>query len=602
MRATFYEALEVPSTAESSAVRAALRAILRRYWSVPRDPSGDTEEAVRFVALGSAILGDEQRRAEYDAQARRGVTTNPWRVGNDGAAIVGADMNALGLPGSHGAQSDNLSVAIGESRLLPAVHALTDPLPEKTEWESAPAMIAALLVALCALGFAYWWLAPLFSTLVVAALLVGLLVVGTIIGVQLRIATNELSGFTLARLVVTKWRRESSVFIGNPAPAQDTAWIFRLRVMELTRSAAGYSSAPNMAIRAFARLTDYAIVALALVLLLKLTAWLFALNADVIAILTSPLVLPILTVLLAIPLEAISVSARRRTPGKYLMGVVVVLASTQPDDCAEPTRSQLSFRRAVSVASSGLFFGFWPLLLARLNAIEKALRVTEGSWESAGDSVVVTRAAPSPMRAAAVVVVLAVATGVFALWWTDALRLAERAKLWLPSTASVPTPQSSAPAVPPPTLPAPVPAAVEPLPPQNVATPSDRQSSVVAPSKSANSLPSNPPTTVTPPPPAIQTSEFERQTALAQARRARIDAAEKRAAAARSSGSYAGLQGVCERWTEDQPGSAEAWRCLGLARAQAGGGRDALPALRQALKLDPNDAQVEAAIFKILRP
>jgi cytochrome c-type biogenesis protein CcmH/NrfG len=62
------------------------------------------------------------------------------------------------------------------------------------------------------------------------------------------------------------------------------------------------------------------------------------------------------------------------------------------------------------------------------------------------------------------------------------------------------------------------------------------------------------------------------------------------------------LQGVCERWTEDQPGSAEAWRCLGLARHQAGAGRDALPALRQALKLEPNDAQVEAAILRILRP
>ncbi|TAG82525.1 MAG: hypothetical protein EAZ21_03755, partial [Betaproteobacteria bacterium] len=307
MRATFYEALEVPSTAESSAVRSALRSILRRFWSVPRDPSGDTEEAVRFVALGSAILGNEQRRAEYDAQARRGATTNPWRMGNDGSAMSGAEINALGIQGSHGGESDHPSLAPGESRLLPAVFALTDPLPEKTQWDSAPAMATAIVGALVALAFAYWSLSPLLPALAVVGVVAALLVIGAVVGVQLQVATNELSGFTLARLVVTKWRRESSVFIGNPAPAQDTAWIFRLRVMELTRSAAGYSSAPNMAIRAFARLTDYAILALFLVVLLKLVAAQFSLSAELVAALLSPLVLPIFTVLLAIPLEAWSV-------------------------------------------------------------------------------------------------------------------------------------------------------------------------------------------------------------------------------------------------------------------------------------------------------
>jgi tetratricopeptide (TPR) repeat protein len=108
-----------------------------------------------------------------------------------------------------------------------------------------------------------------------------------------------------------------------------------------------------------------------------------------------------------------------------------------------------------------------------------------------------------------------------------------------------------------------------------------------------------PPKTAQPP---AAPNEFERQTALAQERRARIERAEKRVAAARSSGSYAGLQGVCERWTEDSPGSAEAWRCLGLARYQAGAARDALPALRQSLKLEPNDSEVEGAILRILRP
>jgi cytochrome c-type biogenesis protein CcmH/NrfG len=93
-----------------------------------------------------------------------------------------------------------------------------------------------------------------------------------------------------------------------------------------------------------------------------------------------------------------------------------------------------------------------------------------------------------------------------------------------------------------------------------------------------------------------------RLSSASQARRARIDGYARQAEAARRSGSYVGLQASCQRWTQDQPGNGEAWRCLGLAQFQTGAGRDALPALRQALKLEPRDAQVESAILSILRP
>ena len=87
-----------------------------------------------------------------------------------------------------------------------------------------------------------------------------------------------------------------------------------------------------------------------------------------------------------------------------------------------------------------------------------------------------------------------------------------------------------------------------------------------------------------------------------QARRVRIEGYAKQAEAARRSSNYGAMQGTCQRWTQDQPGNGEAWRCLGLAQFQGGAGREALPALRQALKLEPKDAQVEAAILSILRP
>ena len=93
-----------------------------------------------------------------------------------------------------------------------------------------------------------------------------------------------------------------------------------------------------------------------------------------------------------------------------------------------------------------------------------------------------------------------------------------------------------------------------------------------------------------------------RLAAASRARMARIDGYAKRGEAARRSGNYGGLQATCQRWKQEQPGNGEAWRCLGLAQFQGGAGREALPALRQALKLEMGDAQVEAAILSILRP
>ena len=93
-----------------------------------------------------------------------------------------------------------------------------------------------------------------------------------------------------------------------------------------------------------------------------------------------------------------------------------------------------------------------------------------------------------------------------------------------------------------------------------------------------------------------------RHAAASRARMMRIDGYARQGETARRSGNYEGMQAACQRWTQDQPGNGEAWRCLGLAQFQGGAGREALPALRQSLKLEMGDAQVEAAILSILRP
>jgi hypothetical protein len=663
MRATFYEALEVPSTSETPVIRAALRAVLRRFWSVPRDPSGDTEEAVRFVALGAGTLTNSERRDAYDVAARRGASTNPWRVTNDGVPIS-EDANVLGASGG---QSDaSLEIAgtnTTEPRLIPAVHALTEALPDAEDWSAPFAYALCAVVLLAAALVASFALSHWLGTGAAVVIALALVVVGGLLATQTKVVTTELSGFTLARLAVTKWRRETSVFVGNPTPQQDTAWIFKLRVMELTRSSAGYSSAPHFAIRLLARLADYAIATVLVLAVFALLRMAIPEASTVFAWLSSPLLLPVFVVLLAWPIEASTVAKWRTTPGKFLLGVVMALPVTQPDDQTE-TRSSYARRRAGTFAREVLCFGVWPLALVRLSTHLRELRVREGRWEAAGDSVTLVREAPLMLRAAAITLIFATGIALFAIWAQNGSRLLSSAakatnELSLPSigeskkgapAGAIPNSATAA-ATAPTTAPATVvnpqtPPSTAPSAETNtigaatatttsgattVATPSPSTATAATPSAPsapavtaavgtavtvAQAPPKKADVAPTPKPPTIETkstvvpktdetrfqSELDRQTAAAAERRKRIDAAEKRVAAARGSGSYAGLQAACERWTQDQPGSAEAWRCLGLAKYQSGAGRDALPALRQSLKLDPNDSEVEGAILRILRP
>jgi hypothetical protein len=628
MRATFYEALEVPATAETSTIKSALRAVLRRFWSVPRDPSGDTEEAVRFVALGAGMLTQVERREQYDTQARRGVSTNPWRTGGDGAS---GDSNLL-VAGSNNGSAQLPTATADAQRAIPTVHALTDPLPELDYWSSGIAYALSAVVLAAAAIFAYFATRQMLGNNGSMLVMLAVLALGLTLAAQTKVISSELSGFSLARLAITKWRRETSVFVGNPPPQQDTAWIFRLRVMELTRSAAGYSSALHIGVRALARAADYALIAFAIVFVSVLIDWTMPTLAAATALLRSPLVLPALIVLLAIPLESVLIARWRTTPGKFLMGVVVSCAVTQPDDQPEPSVARLSTARSVAFARNAMYFGLWPLALLRAREHLRVLRANEGSWEASGDSVSLVRAAPLLMRSSAVSAVVAAALGFAFLWTSDVQRafssLSKTAtEVALPSiknaaqqvSDAVKSTAESLPGTPAPPVTEPKAGGETSGASPTTSTTTSVASTAQTPSVAASTTPAEPnkaaPTTTpqtTREAPNVPNktsgsatgapSDFEKQATIVQQRRARIEAAERGAASARTSGNYAGLQGLCERWTQDQPGSAEAWRCLGLAQFQSGAGRGALPALRQALKLEPNDSEVESAIFRILRP
>ena len=614
MRNSLYDALEVSPSASVSTIQAALRAVVRRFWSVPRDASGDSEEAVRFAALAASILVDPIRRKDYDAALNPGVGAGPWRLPISGATAREAMGARDAAAESISPQSRSLSEDAGElsalavdatpAKSLPGVDALAEPLADGRAW-SSPLVWVALLLACVLLLFACVVLLPdwtefsLPQAVAVAATAIVLSLIAAFAVSRPSEAKGPAAG--LSRLGIIKWRREGSIFIGVPPPQHDTAWIFKLRLMELTRSSAGFITATSVWRRLVARAVDYAWIALAIYGLIAFSDRLIDTVDPLPIMIRSPLILPVIVVLIAVPLEAFALRVLRTTPGKWLLGLMLVTAVTRPADHGQPRLAQLCWARASRAAWTGAALGVWPIAIIRSVNNWRDARDREADWEARGDSVVMARPMTAPAVAIALVVLLATALILASGWRRDYVAFWPYALTWAATTDS----HLSRLLMPQPTDPGDGAARSASNPPELMPAPS---SALPAPAAI------NPPSSSTIPPvasvnPAIAAgqsaateAQMSQQANAAHARRIRIDGYMKQAAIAQRSGNYAGLQGNCQSWTVEQPGNALAWRCLGLAQYQNGAGRDALPALRQSLKLGSKDPQVEDAILRILRP
>jgi RDD family len=607
MRNSLYDALEVNSSSSTNAIQAALRSVVRRFWAVPRDASGDSEEAVRFAALAASILVDPVRRKDYDVALNPGVGAGPWRlpIANRDAPNEGATDSRVF--GEEGGELSQLSVQATVPKALPGVDALAEPLPDGKAWAS-PAIYGVLAATWLLLWYAFARPFPEWFNLgIIEAGLAALISAGVLYAIAAWLSRpQEVAGAVaqLSRLAIIKWRREGSIFIGAPPPQHDTAWIFKLRLMELTRSAAGFITASNPWRRLFARLVDYALIAVVLYFaIVVIDEFVPVMDAGFIFV-RSALVLPVLAVLMAIPVAVVLQQVFGTTPGKWLFSLQMITGVTRPADHAEPSNRQLLWARAIRVAWSGAALGFWPVALFLLPRHMRRARDTETDWEASGDSVVMARPLTTPAVATALFVLVAVGLILLSGWrrdyiafWPQAVSMAMSARSMMENVL----PEKGSAATPPPAE-----VFSPPSPPASASIPAP----LANPPAAAKSAP--PLVTVKPPQPSTPTAtapaqssadaEMAKQTSAANARKQRIEGFARQAEAARRSGNYAALQGSCQRWTEDQPGSGEAWRCLGLAQFQNGAGRDALPALRKALKIEPKDAQAEAAILSILRP
>jgi hypothetical protein len=597
MKSTLYDALGIVPTSSDEEVRAALRALIRKYYAKTRDGQGNVEEALRFINHASRILGDAERRERYDEELTRTADDDDLtpRQSIDNA-LLGDDehteVDAATVPGE--GIGDDVDSELPTTRQdVPATHhpGLTERV---ASFRRSPFLtyglcalvglfIAAAIVVVTPPDIVVVARSVLGSFLVVAAMLGA--VYGIVHGITLLQRRRNAGRSALVPqtdLAILNWRRERSVFLGTNQPQEDASWIFQLRMAELERAKSGRTSEPRPWHRLAARMFDYAIWGLLLALLLSQLRGAGIVPPETAYWLAHPLVAPILVTASFVPIEALLITAVGTTPGKWLFGVYLQF-SISDAYARRDTRTQLTraLGRSVRVWATGIGCGF-PLLAPILVAIahERLTIHQETDWDFAEDCLV-THGPAGVVNTVTGVCGLAAMTWLYGVAWeqplAQSIASAKSAIVSaIPSRASVDAVVSRASSGVQPLLPS---TSVSEL----IRMPSALRDTSVqmkpAPGATANA--------------SAAPDDFERMMA---ARRARTEALKVEAPRALRAGNVRRALELCRAWVDLDLGNAEAWRCLGRAHFAAGDHQEALNAYRKARQHAPGDRTIDADV------
>jgi len=342
MKPTLYEALGLSPSAADSEIKAALRRLVRRYYAKTRAGHTDVEEALRFLNHASHVLGNSQRRADYDSELARGIRSE-------------SSLTTVGDLSAHEIAAPEVTTL---SQIAPSISSLGKVAREKApppeivsvpEWttqivdlrRTRAGQLGGLLAATLIL-LAVWKLAipeggepPIIRF---AAL--GLIMTG-IASVLVYAAVHALSrsiwklpqpetAATIVEGMIPRWRRDHTVFMGTGGPVEDATWLFRLRMAELKRVSAERVSDPQPWTRFFGRMFDYGVWGVLLLGLLGLLRWAGPDAAQFANVLGHPLLAPILITASWIPVEALLLAQIQTTPGRWLMSVYLHYQVSNP--------------------------------------------------------------------------------------------------------------------------------------------------------------------------------------------------------------------------------------------------------------------------------
>ena len=583
MKATLYEALGLTQAASQEEVRAALRGLIRKYYTKTRDGQGNLEEALRFINHASRILSDPARRARYNqelALTAEGATEQ--RIAHFVSNVaVEAEQGAPSQDEVIDAGADPIADAEDEEDETPQRNLHHPGLTERVAsfGRSTGGQLALCVLFGIFIASAIIFVTPADAVLVAKQVLVWVtitllaltLIYGMVHGIawlRRRALRASVPPMPQTDLAILNWRREKSVFLGTDAPQEDASWIFQLRMAELERAKAGRTSEPRPWNRLAARLFDYAIWGLVLALLLSELHSAGILGDEAAFWLGHPLIAPILITLSWLPMEALLIASLQQTPGKWLFGVYLQFSIS---DAYAPrdTRSQLkrALRRAYRVWWEGVACGF-PLLAPIMIAVsyESVTQNGETDWDFAEDCLVTH----SPAG------VLNSVTGVVGL----------TAMLWLYGVAwHGPMAESFAWAKD---------AVVDRVPSPAVMFPRGIQGDVGRIVSLGRAGFGAVPNDVGEP---VAVNDADTTTLFAE-RQARLAMLRGEGPRMLQAGNWRRAAELCRAWSDLEFWNAEPWRCLGYSLQAQGYHQEAIMAFRKASQYDPTDRSLDYAIDK----
>lgn len=561
MKVTLYEALGIPPTASDKAVRAALRNLVRQYYLNTRDDQNEIEEALRFVNHASHILTDKALRQRYDEEIASGI-----HIGSDAARRhFVANMQALGLGRSvtftAGSEADFSNPNYAQQKAHH--HGLTAGLNLVARGAFYQITAAATLIPMLLLVI--WLVTPWHNLLKQSQLLFiwslggGVVAAGiyTLVSniAQRRRRTAEPFNSAVAQLTILKWRKEKTVFMGTFEPIEDPTWLFRLRMVELERAQNLRTSGVRAWVRLAARLFDYGLWGVSLTAFYYVLGFLGVISPNTIAMLTHPMLAPIITTGTWVPLETLLQVYLHTTPGKWLFGVYVQFGVSSAHNRPNiRTRWISSFRRAVHVWWRGMGCGV-PVVSLALMALgkEALMNQLETDWDAAEDCLV-THSPVGKLNAFTGI------AGLVAFLWATGMAWAE------PMQATAREVEAFA---------------------ANVVEQAAAVIHRIQPNEPATQIAANDPVDSVPTPLEIKRKRWAEWEA-----EAKVLGAQK---------NFTQQAEICRQWADEDFRNPDAWKCLGLARQALGSHRAAVEALQRAARYDPNDQSIQDAIVRSFR-